>query len=147
MNKLSCSQYFFVNTIFLIFWTNDVTNFPKVMKLISLLNCHLIFSILVLETLKFECQCNQYLELNPTCDMVFLQTCRFPPSMLNLPPFSGWLRFLMGCRFLQTVIIVWSFTATNLSTLQKIIENNFWKAFKIIPFNEGFKTWNSNFYA
>ena len=30
-------------------------------------NCHLRFSIVVLETLKFKWQCSQYLELNPTC--------------------------------------------------------------------------------
>ena len=36
----------------------------------SSLNCHLRFSIVVLETLKFEWQCSQYLELNPTCDHV-----------------------------------------------------------------------------
>ena len=33
----------------------------------SLLIFHLRFSISVLEILKFEWQCNQYLELNPTC--------------------------------------------------------------------------------
>ena len=33
----------------------------------SSLNCYLRFSIVVLETLKFEWQCCQYLELNPTC--------------------------------------------------------------------------------
>ena len=49
------------------FWTNDATNFPKVMKLMSSLTCHLRFLIFVLETLKFEWQCGQYLELNPTC--------------------------------------------------------------------------------
>ena len=32
----------------------------------SLLICHFRFSIFVLETLKFEWQCSQYLELNPT---------------------------------------------------------------------------------
>ena len=31
-------------------------------------NCDLRFSIVVLETLKFEWQCSQYLELNPTCE-------------------------------------------------------------------------------
>ena len=26
-----------------------------------------IFNFFVVETLKFECQCSQYIELNPTC--------------------------------------------------------------------------------
>ena len=38
------------------------------MNLMSSLNCHLRFSIVVLETLKFEWQCSQYLELIPTCE-------------------------------------------------------------------------------
>ena len=33
----------------------------------SSLSCDLRFSIFVLETLKFEWQCSQYLDLNPTC--------------------------------------------------------------------------------
>ena len=37
------------------------------MKLMFSPNCHLRFSIFGLETLSFEWQCNQYLELNPTC--------------------------------------------------------------------------------
>ena len=40
--------------LFLSFWTNDVTNFPKVTQIISPLNCHLRFSIVVLETFKFK---------------------------------------------------------------------------------------------
>ena len=48
------------------FWTNNVTNFPKVIRLMSLPICCFRFSIFVLETLKFEWQCNQYLQLNPT---------------------------------------------------------------------------------
>ena len=48
------------------FWTNNVTNFPKVTLLMSLPICCFRFSIFVLETLKFEWQCNQYLQLNPT---------------------------------------------------------------------------------
>ena len=31
--------------------------------------CHLRFLIVFLETLKFDCQYSQYLELNPTCDL------------------------------------------------------------------------------
>ena len=74
MNKLIGSQYliaqFLWTHLFLSSWTNDVTNFQKVMKLIASLNCHLRFSIFVLETFKFEWQCSQYLELNPTFDNV-----------------------------------------------------------------------------
>ena len=50
------------------FWTNNVTNFPKVMKLMCSLTCHFWFSIFVIENMKFEWQCSQYLELNPTCE-------------------------------------------------------------------------------
>ena len=39
---------------FLIFWTNDVTDFPKVNQIISPLDCHLKFPIVVLETFKFK---------------------------------------------------------------------------------------------
>ena len=54
---------FSLNT--LSFWTSDVTNYPKVTQLMSLLIFHFQFSIFVLETLKFEWQCSQYFELNP----------------------------------------------------------------------------------
>ena len=37
------------------------------MKIMSSLNCHFRFSFFVIENLKFEWQCSQYLELNPTC--------------------------------------------------------------------------------
>ena len=40
------------------------------MNLMSSVNSHLRFSIVVLETLKFEWQCSQYIELNPTCAIV-----------------------------------------------------------------------------
>ena len=53
--------------LLLSFWTNDVTNFPTVMKLMSSLTCYLRFSIFVLETLTFEWQCSQYLDLIPNC--------------------------------------------------------------------------------
>ena len=43
------------------------TNFLKVSGIISPLIRHFRFSIFVLETLKLEWQCSQYLELNPTC--------------------------------------------------------------------------------
>ena len=36
------------------FWTNNVTNFPKVTQIISPPNCHLRLSIVVLETFKFK---------------------------------------------------------------------------------------------
>ena len=36
------------------FGMNDVTDFPKVFRIISPLNCHLRFSIIVLETFKFK---------------------------------------------------------------------------------------------
>ena len=39
---------------FLSFGTNDVTDFPKVTRIISPPNCHLRFSIVVLETSKFK---------------------------------------------------------------------------------------------
>ena len=61
-NKLICNKY-----LDSYFQTDNVTHFPKVMKLMSSSNCHLNFSIFVLETLKFECQCSQYLEFNPIC--------------------------------------------------------------------------------
>ena len=47
--------------------TNNVTHFLKIIQFMSSLNCHRRFSIFLLETLKFEWQCSQYLELNPTC--------------------------------------------------------------------------------
>ena len=39
--------------IFLSFWTNDVTNFPKISGLMSPAICRFRFSIFGLETLKF----------------------------------------------------------------------------------------------
>ena len=69
--KLTCSQYldcqFLLSLNILSFWTYDVTNFPKVSRIISPPICHFRFSIFVLETLELEWQCSQYLELNPTC--------------------------------------------------------------------------------
>ena len=66
-------QYFVAQFLwthfFLSCWTNHVTNFPKVMNLMSSPNCHRGFSIVVLETLKFEWQYSQYLELNPTSEL------------------------------------------------------------------------------
>ena len=50
-------------------WTNDVTNILKVTQIISPQTSYFRFSIFVLEALKFEWQCSQYLELNPTCDL------------------------------------------------------------------------------
>ena len=52
------------------FWTNDVTNFPKVTSVISPPTCHLRFLIFVLETFnsrRKDWQCSQYLTLYPTC--------------------------------------------------------------------------------
>ena len=67
MKKLIGSQYidsqFLWTHFFLSFWATNVTNFLKVMKLMSLLTCHLRLSNFVLETRKFEWQ---YLKLNPT---------------------------------------------------------------------------------
>ena len=40
--------------LFLSFWTIDVTNFSNVTQIVSPLNCHLRFSIVVLETFKFK---------------------------------------------------------------------------------------------
>ena len=40
--------------VFLSFGTNDVINFPKVTQIISPQNCHLRFSIFVLQTFKFK---------------------------------------------------------------------------------------------
>ena len=69
--KLICSHYldwqFLLSLNILSFWTYDVTNFPKVSEIMSPPIYHIRFSIYVLETLKFERQCSQYLELNPTC--------------------------------------------------------------------------------
>ena len=71
VTKLIGSQYLVAQFLWIHFflscWTSDVTNSPKVMKLMSLPKCHFRFLIVVLETLKFEWQCSQYLELNPTC--------------------------------------------------------------------------------
>ena len=71
MNKLISSKYlvaqFLWTNFFLSCWTNDVTKFLKVMKLLSAPNCHLGFSTSVLETIKLEWQCSQYLELNRAC--------------------------------------------------------------------------------
>ena len=41
--------------------------FSKGYQIISPPTCRLRFSIFILETLKVEWQCSQYLELNPTC--------------------------------------------------------------------------------
>ena len=57
-----CEDIFFLSC-----QTNDVTNFQKDMKLMFSLACHLRFLIVIPETLEFEWQCSQYLELNPTC--------------------------------------------------------------------------------
>ena len=70
VNKLIGSQclvaQFLCTHFFLSCWISDVTSFLKVMKLVSSPKCYLRFSIVVPETLKFEWQCSQYLELNPT---------------------------------------------------------------------------------
>ena len=72
--KLTCSQYrhwqFLLSLNIINFWTYDVTNFPKVSKIMSPWIHYFRFSISVLETLELEWQCSQYLELNPTCDIV-----------------------------------------------------------------------------
>ena len=52
--KLSIKVLSVYSQFFLHFWTNDVTYFLKVTQIISLLNCHLRFSIVVLETFKFK---------------------------------------------------------------------------------------------
>ena len=69
--KLTGSQYpvaqFLWANFFFSCWTNNVTKFPKVTWVISLPIGHLRFSIVALEILKLECQCSQYLTLNPTC--------------------------------------------------------------------------------
>ena len=91
MNKLIGSQYFVAHFLwthfFLSCWTDYVINFLKVMNLMSSPNCHLRFSIVVLETLKFEWQCSQYLELNPTCDVhhvcIHLVQIRLPTLALK----------------------------------------------------------------
>ena len=44
----------FINIFSLSFGTNDVTDFLKVTQIKSPLNCHLRFSIVVLETFKFK---------------------------------------------------------------------------------------------
>ena len=80
VNKLISNQYFVAQLLrthfFLSFWTNDFTNFLKVMNLMSSPNCHLRFSIVFLKTLKFQWQCSQYLELNPTCELVTMKQIR-----------------------------------------------------------------------
>ena len=43
----------------------------------SSLNCRHRFSISVLETLTFEWQCSQYLELNPACGKVRSELNKF----------------------------------------------------------------------
>ena len=114
MNKLIGSQYFVAQFLwtyfFLSCWTNDVTNFPKVMNLMSSPNCYLRFSIVVLETLKFEWQCSQYLELKPSCAnyndiwWCFLYAFRFRritfPSIWK-PEQNTWLKIFLNENKLQ----------------------------------------------
>ena len=79
--------------------TNDVKNFLKVMNLMSLPNCHLRFSIVVLETLNFEWQCSQDIELNPTC----VRVDTFLPSHFLFANF-GLIQLVQRkwyCRMLQ----------------------------------------------
>ena len=65
----------FIHIFSWVFWTNGVTNFLKVIQIISPLTCHLRFSIFVLENSRGkDWQCNQHLELNHTYDWVIL-TC------------------------------------------------------------------------
>ena len=69
--KMTCSQYFdwqfLLSLNILSFWTYNVTKFPKVSGIISPPIRDLRFSIGVPDTLEWEWQCSQYLELNPTC--------------------------------------------------------------------------------
>ena len=57
---------FLLSLNILSFWTYHVINFPKVSRIISSPNHHFRVSIFVLETLKLEWKCSQYLEMNPT---------------------------------------------------------------------------------
>ena len=69
--------FFLLSPNILSFWTYDVTNFPKVSRIIFSPIHHFRFSIFALETLELEWQCSQYLELNPTYAT---------PSEMNLLP-------------------------------------------------------------
>ena len=53
-NKVLTTNQFIYSHFFLSFGTNDGTDFPKVTRIISPLNCHLRFSIVVLETFIFK---------------------------------------------------------------------------------------------
>ena len=94
--------------------------FSKVTWIISPLNCHLRFSIVVLETFKFEktgVACSQYLELNHTCVMakqfpyyptvghqtlmlhskniwLWLRLTIYNPTVMDSSPFIVWFRYL-----------------------------------------------------
>ena len=71
--KLTCSQYldwqFLLSPNILSFWIYDVTNFPKINRIISPPIRHFRFSISVIETFELGRQCSQYLKLNPTCGL------------------------------------------------------------------------------
>ena len=59
-------------------WTNDVTNFLKVIGIMSI--CHFRFLIFVFNC---EWQCSQYLELNPTCVECAVDVCGNVVSILD----------------------------------------------------------------
>ena len=95
-NKLICIQYldsqFLLTHFFLSLWTNNVTNVPKVMKLMSSPTCHFRFSIFFLETLKFEWQCSHYLELNrPVLNNQITFHCSFRNSEKDFAVFLVYL--------------------------------------------------------
>ena len=74
----------------------------KFMKLMSSPTCHLRFSIYVVEFLKCDGQCSQYLELNPTC--------------MDLAPFDSNETSTVGSRHLPL------FNIKNLQTNQFILQ-------------------------
>ena len=59
------AQFVWTN-FFFSYWTNDVTNFTRI---ICPPTCHLRFSIVVQLMLKLEWKCSQSLTMNPTCDI------------------------------------------------------------------------------
>ena len=94
-----CPKFLWTH-FFLSCWTNDVTNFPKVIKSMPSMNCHLRFSIFVPETLKFKWQCSQCLELNPTCVIHWLSSGpTFVPHI-----FSEYLVEIMIWHFCVSVL-------------------------------------------
>ena len=93
------------------FLSDTDTDFPKVTWIMSLPIHHFRFSIFVLETLKLEWQCSQYLELNPTCVLAISGYVLYGLETSNLNViYSVYAATCSICRNLSCCSMDWDFS-------------------------------------